>query len=93
MARTLNKTERSLSELLNILRTPFSEDHSWAVCYQCARKLQKLADEGCVADIRPTLSLSTVFVTHRGGVEFRKAKRFNGKRRQLEFLLIQCLCN
>jgi len=80
MAATFNnRSERSLSELLNIFRAPFSEDHSWAVCYQCARKLQKLKDERCVADI-PTLSLSTVFITSTGGVELKKAKKFHGKR-------------
>ena len=76
MAGTTNK--RSLSELLNILRAPFSEDHSWAVCYQCARKLQRLNDECCVADI-PTLSINTVFITYKGGVELKKAKKLRGK--------------
>ena len=79
MTRAINKrSERSLSELLHIFRAPFSEDHSWAVCHQCARKLQKLRDECSVAEI-PTLSLNTVFITYNGGVELKKAKKFQGK--------------
>ena len=80
MAGANNKTSgRSLSELLKIFRAPFSEDHSWAVCYQCARKLQKLNDECSIADI-PTLSLTTVVITYTGGVELRKAeKKLHGK--------------
>ena len=80
MAGANNKrSERSLSELLKIFRAPFSEDHSWAVCYHCARKLLKLNDECSVTDI-PTLSLNTVFITYTGGVELRKAKKLHGKR-------------
>lgn len=79
MAGTNNKiSERSLSELLNVFRAPFSEDHSWAVCYQCARKLQKLNDECSITDI-PTLSLTSVFITYTGGVELRKEKKLHGK--------------
>ena len=79
MVEIINKrSERSLSELLNIFRAPFSEDHSWAVCYQCAKTLLKLKDESCVVDI-PTLTLNTVFITCTGSVELKKAKKLHGK--------------
>lgn len=79
MAVAINKrSERSLSELLNIFRVPFSEDHSWAICHQCARKLQNLRDELPVADI-PTLSLNTVFVTCTGSVQLKQIKKLHGK--------------
>lgn len=79
MAGAINKkSERSLSEFLSIFRAPFSEDHSWAVCYQCARKLQKLTDELSIADI-PTLSLTTVYIICTGGVEIKKTKKLHGK--------------
>ena len=74
----VKKSERSLSELLNIFRAPFSEDHSWAVCYQCAKKLQKLRDEFSLADM-PTLSLTTVYITSTGSVEMKETKRLHGK--------------
>ena len=69
---------RSLRDLLNIFRAPLSEDHSWAVCYQCAKKLQRIRDVCGVAAI-PTLSLASVFVSSRGEVDFRKTKRSGGK--------------
>ena len=79
MAGVINKRpERSLSELLDIFRAPFSEDHSWAICHQCARKLQKLSNDLCVADI-PTLSLNTIFVTRTGSVELKKINKLHGK--------------
>jgi len=71
-------SERSLSDLLNIFRAPLSEDHSWAVCFQCAKKLQQLRDEYGVATI-PTLSLASIFVSSKGEVDFRKTKRSGGK--------------
>ncbi|XP_065914448.1 protein spire homolog 1-like isoform X3 [Dysidea avara] len=71
---TSGRSERSLSDLLNIFRAPLSEDQSWAVCYQCARKLQRLRNEYGVAAI-PALSLASVFVTSMGEVDVRKAKR------------------
>ena len=79
MTRVTNKRlERTLSELLGVFRAPFSEDQSWAVCYQCARKLQKLSDESSITDI-PTLSLSTVYITYTGALELKKPKKLHGK--------------
>lgn len=72
------RSERSLSDLLNIFSAPFSEDHSWSVCYQCARKLQRLRDEHGVEAI-PYLSLATVFVSSTGDVNIRRAKGSKGK--------------
>jgi len=74
---TRNGSERSLNDLLNIFRAPLSDDHSWAICYQCARKLQRLRDEYGVEAI-PALSLASVFVTSKGEVDFGKTKRFKG---------------
>ena len=75
---TTKRSERTLSELLRVFRAPFSEDQSWAVCYQCARKLQKLSDESSIADI-PTLSLGTVYITYTGALELKKPKKLQGK--------------
>ena len=95
---TSGRSERSLSDLLNIFRAPLSEDQSWAVCYQCARKLQRLRNEYGVAAI-PALSLASVFVTSMGEVDVRKAKRLRGEleilscgtRSKLCWLAVSCL--
>ncbi|NWZ63454.1 SPIR1 protein, partial [Acrocephalus arundinaceus] len=40
-------TEVSLADLLRCFEHPISEEEAWAICFQCCRKLEQLAQELC----------------------------------------------
>ncbi|NXS20757.1 SPIR1 protein, partial [Mystacornis crossleyi] len=72
-------TKVSLAELLRCFECPISEEQAWAICFQCCRKIEQLA-QGLCPPLRSVFikGSGSIFI-HADGTASFKAYRKSGK--------------
>ena len=66
----------TLGEIARRFASPLTEEHAWAVCHQCAKRLLQLKD--ALLSVLDQLSLNSVVVSVEGTVELPVARHARG---------------
>ncbi|NXB05934.1 SPIR1 protein, partial [Cnemophilus loriae] len=72
-------TKVSLAELLRCFECPISEEQAWAICFQCCRKLEQLAQRLCPPLHSVFIKGSGSIFIHADGTASFKVCRKSGK--------------
>ncbi|NXW73454.1 SPIR1 protein, partial [Hirundo rustica] len=90
-------TKVSLADLLRCFEHPISEEQAWAICFQCCRKIEQLAQELCPAPHFVFIKGAGSIFIHADGTASFKVYHKSGKSircqgiQQSEDKLLECL--
>ena len=76
----------NLLQILEVFNAPINEEQAWAVCYQCAKYLQKAWSERSVDNGLPCFSCLDAVVLSKDGTVFRVVDSGDNGKRAIPFL-------